>query len=471
MSTPPTPPTPPKEPIAIRLVKVSFKMTTRRDASGVPRLPADFIAEQGQLVRILDVREEAELIGPLGHIPSVTHVPLSKIGEVPALLDRETCIVIVSARGGRAGVAACLLEELGMNRVAAMEGGMAAWKQLGFTTLRDPTSYRKVLKAIAPGMGRDGRPIVMVEKGSQLTAAQIVEHVGDPTSVRWVKLGAFLLHGKRSCVDGRDDNGVIGTPGGDAGELLLALAAVEKLTGKALAPAEVEQVLLRHIDTFGRFYMHTDVHAMNRLIVEGYRKDPRIAPFVKHLDKGEEWRQWMLAPPHELRAAVLEHVCRPDVMGCGHLRFAMTDPEFQVRPELTRAFLEAFHRLRWAGSPELLWIVLGGEHAEGAVANITLAGGLHSYTRVPLVSPSVAGAQIFINHPQVTSFLRHEMAAFLCEIGAATDEVALGAMIEELGTLQGSRTLARLAGGLPVFEIHFALDGTPQVTERGMISV
>ena len=30
-----------------------------------------------------------------------------------------------------------------------------------------------------------------------------------------------------SCVDGRDDSGVMGTPGGDAGEFLLALAAVE----------------------------------------------------------------------------------------------------------------------------------------------------------------------------------------------------------------------------------------------------
>ena len=45
------------------------------------------------------------------------------------------------------------------------------------------------------------------------------------------------------------------------------------------------------------------------------------------------------------------------------------------------------------------------------VVNITVAGTLHSYTQVPLVSPNVGGVQMFVNHPQVTSFLRRELAA------------------------------------------------------------
>ena len=39
--------------------------------------------------------------------------------------------------------------------------------------------------------------------------AQIEAHIGDPHSVRWVKMAALLLHGKSSCVDGRDDNGCV----------------------------------------------------------------------------------------------------------------------------------------------------------------------------------------------------------------------------------------------------------------------
>jgi rhodanese-related sulfurtransferase len=437
----------------------------------VPRVPVEFVAEQGQIVRILDVRDEAELCGPLGHIPAVTHVSLDRIGSVPHVLDRETCVVIVSARGGRAGVAARLLEELGMSRVAAMEGGMAAWKQMGFTTLRDRDSYRRTLVVLAPGVGRDGRPLVAVEAGTTLTAQQIADHVGDPTSVRWVKLSAFLLHGKRSCVDGRDEAGVIGTPGGDAGELLLALAASERLSGKQLAPEDVERILLRHVDTFGRFYMHTDV-ALNRQVFDRYREDPRIAPYVKHVENGEDRRKFHREPPAEAREAMLEYLVKPEHMGCGHLNLAMTVDDYQVRPALARAFLEAFHRLRWSGVLELEWIVLGGTHAEGAIVNVVVEGGLHSYTRVPLVSPSVGGLQIFVNHPQVTSFLRRELAAFLCEIGAATcKNDQLTDAIEKLGAAQATMTLARLARGLPVFEIRFDLGGRPRVEQRGTIPV
>lgn len=455
---------------ASRLVKISFKLATRRDAGGVPRVSADFVAEQGQLVRILDVREEADLCGSLGHIPAVTHLPLSAIGAVPQVLDPETCVVVVSHRGGRAGIAAHVLEELGMKRVASMDGGMVAWKQLGFTTLRDPSSYRKTLVALAPGIGRDGRPLVAVEVGAHLTAEQIAEHVGDPTAVRWVKLGAFLLHGKRSCVDGRDAHGVIGTPGGDAGELLLALAATEKASGTQLDTAAVERVLQRHVDTFGRFYMHSDVAAMNSLIVDGYRNDSRIAPHIKQLDSAEDWRNFHLSPPEKLRPYVLEHVVRPEVMGCGHLRFAMTVERYGVRPALARSFLEAFHRLRWSGAPELEWIVLGGAHAEGAVANVTVEGTLHSYTRIPLVSPNVGGVQMFVNHPQVTAFLRRELAAFLCDARLAdVSEAAIAAGIEELGSVQVTETLHRLAKGLPAFEIRFDREGHAVVEPRGVI--
>jgi rhodanese-related sulfurtransferase len=455
--------------IGTRLVRTTFVAATHRDAAGVPRVPADFVAEQGQLVRILDVRDEAALCGPLGHIPAVTHVSLDKLGEVSRVLAHDTCVVVVSTRGGRAGIAARMLEEFGMKHVAAMEGGMAAWKQLGFTTLRTQGSYRTTLRVLQPGIGRDGTPLVEVTPGTHLTAEQIANHVGEATSVRWVKLGAFLLHGKRSCVDGRDSHGVIGTPGGDAGELLLALAAVEKLDKKQFSREDVECVLIDHVDTFGRFYMHTDVGAMTKLVEEKYRKDPRIAPAITNITRANDWLAFHAAPPEELRDAVLEHLATPEVMGCGHLRFAMTVGDYQVRPGLAQALLESFHRLRWSGMPELEWIVLGGAHTEGAVVNITVAGTLHSYTQVPLVSPNVGGVQMFVNHPQVTSFLRRELAAALVERGITTNEDALCAEIEALGGAQAGQTLGRLAGGLPIFEIRFDGDGNHTVAARGAV--
>jgi rhodanese-related sulfurtransferase len=458
---------------ALRLLRLSWQQAARRDPSGSTTLPATFVAEQGQLVRILDVRDEDELTGPLGHIPQVTHVPLARLGTVPEVLARDTFVVVVSGRGERAAVAARYLESLGMGRVAALEGGMTAWKALGFTTVRTTTTYRRTLVVLAPGMGRDGRPLPVVATKGALTVEQVQEHIGDGTSVRWMKLAAFLLHGKRSCVDGRDDHGVIGTPGGDAGELLLGLAAAERVRGRPFTRADVVRLLEQHIDTFGRFYMHSDTHAMNRLIVDGFRKDDRIVPFLGSVFEPAEWRAWMAKPPPAVRGHLLEHLCRPENIGCGHLRFAMSDESaYGVRGELARMFLAAVHELRWAGTPEIDLVVLGGDHVEGAVASVVVDGDLHSYTRVPLVSPMVAGTQMFVNHPQVTTFLRREQAAQLTEVGAVSpgDEAALGEAITTLGAQQAGATLHRLARDLPVFELRFDRDGVARAHHAGVVA-
>jgi rhodanese-related sulfurtransferase len=452
---------------------MAFRGAVRRDAAGTPFVSAEFLAEQGQHVRILDVREPAELGGPLGHIPAVTSVPLKTLGEVPAVLSADTLLVLVAGDSQLAGVGARYLEALGMGWVAALEGGMEAWKKLGFTTSREPTSVRTTLRPLPPGVGRNGRPLVAAQKGQHLSPQQIVDHVGDPGSVRWVKLAAFLLHGKRSCVDGRDDKGVIGTPGGDAGELILALAAVEALTGQALSEAQVAAVFEAHLDTFGRFYMHSDTHAMNHLIVEQLRKDPRITPFLTKVFEPTEWRAFYANPPQEVREALLEHLAQPAAMGCGHLRFVMTDPHYRVRPELVRSFLRAFHQARWAGSPEVEWVVLGGDHVEGAVLLVQVEGDLHAFTRIPLVSPQVDGLQLFVSHPQVTAYLRRETASFLvrCGLVPADQEGALLDALQALGDQHLGATLARLAAGLPLYRLTFCdrADVAPRLDVVGAV--
>ncbi len=456
------------QPAVLRLARLTFEGAVRRDAARTPLVTPEFLAEQGQYVRIVDVRDADELMGSLGHIPAVTSVPMTGLAKIPELLTPDTLLVLVSARTRRASVAAHYLEALGMKHVAALDGGMEAWKKLGFSTPRDRGSVRWELRALPPGVGRDGRPLVPATKGMQLTEEQIVAHVGDPGSVRWVKLAAFLLHGKRSCVDGRDDKGVIGTPGGDAGELILALSAVEALRGEPLTEEEVERVFLDHLDTFGRFYMHSDMHAMNTLILEGLRKDERVIPHLTGVFEAKEWRAFHTNPPEAVRPALLEHLCEPKNMGCGHLRFVLTEAEYGARPELVRAVLRAFHKARWARSPEVEWVVLGGDHVEGAVLEVVLGAELHAYTRIPLVSPQVDGMQMFVNHPEVTAHLRRDTAAFLVETGVAPagSQEALLAEITARGGRAMASTLARLAKGLPVYRLTFPPGGTDARVEH-----
>ena len=110
------------------------------------------------------------------------------------------------------------LAALGMTSVAAMNGGMRAWRAEGYSVSRDESVRARLLTSPAPGRGSDGQLLDRGhKKGEHLTQTAIQDHLGDPAKVRRVKLAAFLLATQTSCVDGREDRAIIGTPGGDAG--------------------------------------------------------------------------------------------------------------------------------------------------------------------------------------------------------------------------------------------------------------
>src|SRR6185312_12771213 len=98
------------------------------------------------------------------------------------------------------------------------------------------------------------------------------------------------------------------TPGGDAGQFLLALAAIEATLGRDLDAGVIASLFERRIDALGGFYMHTDHQAMST-VVESMRKDPRLEPFLADFDDPSEWRQFLRRPPLSVREAVLEHLC------------------------------------------------------------------------------------------------------------------------------------------------------------------
>jgi hypothetical protein len=279
-----------------------------------------------------------------------------------------------------------------------------------------------------------------------------------------VKMAAFLLHGKISCVDGRDDHGVVGTPGGDAGEFLLALGALEALAGQPIDEGALPGLLASYLDTFGHFYMHTDLAALNRFIAS-MRADPEIAEadLPSREAPPTAWRRFMAAPPAHVRERVIDHLIRPEHVGCGHLRLMMLDgATYGVRRALCDAFLRAFFRRRWEGAIEIEFLPLGGSHREGAVVNVHLGEEIWPFSRIPLVSPSCAGSQMFVNHPEVAAYLRRQIAAFMTQRPdlplAPGDRERLEARMHEMARAQLSATLGALAKGLPVYDVNFVHD-------------
>jgi rhodanese-related sulfurtransferase len=458
------------------LLRENWEAQRRVGADDTPRLPSSFVAGAGPRVWIVDVRDDAELTGPLGHIPGIYRVPFARLSEIATQLDAAAPLVLVCDTDGRSSTGARFLSALGMTTVAALDGGMIEWRANGFGVSRDPAILARTLSRPAPGHGSDGRLLSAAGRGKHLRREEIAAHLGDPAKVRRVKLAAFLLATQTSCVDGREDRAIIGTPGGDAGELLLGLAAVEAVTGREVDLAAVPELVRAFADTFGGIYLHTDNHALNSL-ARSLRGDPRLEAAVAPLDRIDDWERLLRRPRPELREALLEHLLEPEHIGCGHLKLALTrSGDYRVRAALVTTFFEAFYRGLWQGAPDLVWVVLGGEHAEGAVVQVLMEEPLQPFTEVPMIAPSIGGLQMFVNHPQVLAYLREQTAHFLVNragrvLGlserASTD---LFEAIPAIGQVQAEATLEALAAGLPVFVAHFDRDGAVRVEEAGHIA-
>jgi rhodanese-related sulfurtransferase len=408
------------------------------------------LAHRCQL-RVVDVRDSEELEGPLGSIEGAQHIPARRVALEALSWDRDAPVVFVCRSGRRSGVVAERLRDLGFTRVASMTGGMLDWN-----------AARLPLSSTPPSPPRPAPPATLVRT---VTRDDITAHVTDGHQIHWTKAAALILHGTQACVDGRDAHPIVGTPGGDAGELIVALAAAEQLSGQPLSTAEVERMFDAHLEAFGRFYLHTDQVAVAALLERLHAQLPdRQIPVTGP----EVLAEFVAHPPTWARSALLEQLAEPANVGCGHLRLMLQDPaEYGVRSELVADVLRTFFKRLWEGHPALEFVVLEGGHRESAVLSVELPGPVHAHTRIPLVSPRLADTEIFVAHPEVARFIRRENAAFVLEHLSATGSFA-GApdefftAIDALAERQMQATLHHLAPDIPRFRVRFR-DGSFEV--------
>jgi rhodanese-related sulfurtransferase len=86
----------------------------------------------GEKMVLLDVREQEELVGELGHLPAIVHIPLGQLPmRVSELDDKSAPVVMICKMGGRATRGGEFLESAGFRKVIVLEGGMTAWKEAG----------------------------------------------------------------------------------------------------------------------------------------------------------------------------------------------------------------------------------------------------------------------------------------------------------------------------------------------------
>jgi len=419
----------------------------RHDSDGAPLLPPHFVLALGTGVRVVDLRAPGDATGVAGYIPGSVNLDAGQIDRLP--LDQP--VVLVSRTGSDAARTALRMKERGVTHVAALAGGIASWRKLGLGITRDPAGLPSAIEA-------DRK---VTASGTDLTVDRVREHVGDPRSVRWVKMASLVTEGLLSCIDGRDERGVVGTLGGSAGELLLFLAALERAQGVELDESAVRRVLVERLDNFGDFYMHTDDHALEALVADVVA-DPHMKNATEELESFESWIDFLRRPPAEVREPLLEHLVDPSHIGCGHIRLNLEQSEeYGVRRELIATALRAIYGLCWEGAPEIHLTSLPGGHAEAAVLLVQTEDEVWGLSHIPLISPSCGDQQMFVNHPGVSGYLRKAAVRLLG--GGQGPE--LQAALDELAGRQLTATLGHLAKGLPIINVVFRRDGSIDVAD------
>ena len=352
-----------------------------------------------------------------------------------------------------------------LGRSAGVIAGLTAFA-LAFAFITQALASPKS-GAEAPGEHRVGEHRVDQHRVDEETAsiAELLEHA----PVRHVRAAELLLEGTEACVDGREEHAVLGTPGGDAGELLLALATLEELTGRPFDEAELSEVFDGYVAGFGRFYMHTDDHALEAL-GRALRSDRSLAESLGDVTLpghpgaepfGRDWTEALVRhPPAVVRPELLEALVEPDHIGCGHLRLVTLHPEeYGVRQELTQSFLRVVFRALWQRPEVVDFEVLHGSHHEEAVINVRHEGPVHAYTNVPALPPTLGEHSLFVNHPEVAAFVREQNAVFLLEqlgpLAGGVTPAALEAALARRAEEQLEATLGHLAPDAPILDVTF----------------
>lgn len=86
-------------------------------------------------VQIMDVRDNDEFNGALGHISGARLLPLGTLSTQLQTIDSDRPIVTVCRSGARSAQASVLLRKAGFTRVANLAGGMLRWRANDFPVI------------------------------------------------------------------------------------------------------------------------------------------------------------------------------------------------------------------------------------------------------------------------------------------------------------------------------------------------
>jgi hypothetical protein len=301
----------------------------------------------------------------------------------------------------------------------------------------------------------DVNVVVPPGPGRFLTPDDVAKHIqelvvfSDPSQTHW------------SCVDGRGSEPVFATPAGDSGELLLGFAILEKVMKmlqpdfQGLSQQDIRNIFdefLSGLDPNRRFYMHTDVHALERL---------QQAYNITELQ--------IEAPDPSIQPLLLQILTQPPFIGCGHLRLCIQRPDlYQVRADLTRGLISSFYDYMWNYNNSKLHhltdlVELQGDHKEKAVVTLisdtsALPPNDPCENKAPMVPGHTDLNSFFLDHAAYVNYgIRNRIGQFIAQKlrdynpGVAIDDRTIIFEMNTLADIQLEATIQYLAANEPIY--------------------
>lgn len=290
------------------------------------------------------------------------------------------------------------------------------------------------------------------------TQEEVRDYLHHPNNIKWIKAGNLLDKLNDACVDGREKEPIIASPGGDTALLAEAIIAIGKFSGKHLNPVEINQVFKWRLKTLGSFYLHTDEHGLHNLI-HSLKQDDRFKRLS--FNSPAEVFKYLKQPERDDQVGLLDHLLVPENCGCGHLKLMLSKPEaYGMSRKVLHGIIRAFFDTLWNGSAAEQKLInyqcLTGDHQEGAVVTIITSGEVDKNSLIPAVRPSDGRLSMFVFHPQAANFMHRQEAIALAASGLFKEiqPQAIDHFVGEMGGVLGEgvrETISHLAWGLPQY--------------------
>lgn len=276
-----------------------------------------------------------------------------------------------------------------------------------------------------------------------VTADDIRGSFSQVASLEW----AHVAQSSFSTLDGRNDEKVLGTPGGDMGEFIQAVQSFAKVSGRTLTEEEIATYLEKYLRvmTKTKFSYQTDEKAYIRLATACGCRNLHVSEMGGLGRKQEVFLQLVAEPQH---------------IGDPFIKFlAINATNLEINPEYIHDSLAAYHRVLWTSpsraADKLCYLEMKGTHKEAALVNIKTPAFCTDQGLAPMVSPEMTcQAPVMINHPEAAKLLRRELVAVLTD-GTNVDPLDVLAVYNAMAETNLEKFMADFGAGLPIYTVEF----------------